>query len=93
MSMVLVTEPSWDNILLTDTPAFSDNRVLFVYSTCVLLVSSTSVPFVDSICVLFVYSTSDLKKKNLNQNNSSERKGVSNLKAVSPAKTLFGGNM
>ena len=61
--MVLVTEPSWDNILLTDTPAFSDNRVLFVYSTCVLFVNSTCVLFVDSICVLFVYSTSDLKKK------------------------------
>ena len=51
VSMVLVTEPSWDNILLTDTPAFSDNRVLTVDSTCVL--------FVGSICVLFVYSTSD----------------------------------
>lgn len=92
--MVLVTEPSWDNILLTDTPAFSDNRVLTVFSTYVLFVYSTSVLFVYSICVLFVYSTSDLKKKNLNQKkNSSERKGVSNLKAVSPAKTLFGGNM
>ena len=89
VSMVLVTEPSWDNILLTDTPAFSDNHVLTVFSICVLFAFSTCVLFVYSICVLFVDSTKWLKKWISTKKNSSERKGVSNLKAVSPAINSF----